>query len=63
VEFTEECEQIDIKNPDILKDYPNYLEIESADAFLDLDKASRAFKMIQRFMPNCCKKHFENSKH
>jgi len=57
IESSEEAALIDKKIHNIWKDHPHYLEIESTDSFLD--KVNESFKMIQYFMPDCCKKHFE----
>ena len=42
------------------KDHPNYFEIQSKDSFLE--KVDETFQIIKKFMPECCKQHFDISK-
>jgi hypothetical protein len=58
VETSDQAALIDDKIHHVWKNHPNYFEIQSADSFLE--KVDNAFEIIKKFMPNCCKEHFES---
>lgn len=60
VESSEQAADIDNKIKKAWKDHPNYFEIQSKDSFLE--KVDETFQIIKKFMPECCKQHFDISK-
>lgn len=57
VESADLAAEIDSRINDIWKTHPNYHVIESTDDFIT--KAHQAVRLIQSFVPKCCKGHLE----
>ena len=55
-ESAEQAAQIDQKIHEVWMSHPNYHMVESTDTFLE--KVDRAFKLIESYVPKCCREHF-----
>lgn len=56
-ESAEEASRIDERIHEVWLEHPNYHMVESTDTFLE--KVNQAYRLIESYVPVCCREHFE----